>query len=345
MWTTARLLVGARWRTPTRLFVIGVGIFALWLALPAGAEAAPSILRPATPQAQEIKSLAIFLFVLSAIILFGVEAVLLYSIIRFRRRRPDSQVQQTRGNNTIEGLWTLIPAILIIVIFTMTARTIDSLNLPGGDVELQVVGHQWWWEVDYAAEGFSTANEIHVPEGREVGIELTSADVIHSFWVPQIGGKTDLVPGHTNRTGFLAATPGVYLGQCAEFCGLQHAHMRFYLVVESAAEFSAWVRHQQEPAKEPTTEAAKRGKDVYLSLPCAGCHTIRGTTSAGILAPDLTHVGSRLSLAAGTLENTPEDLRRWLEDPQAVKPGNLMPKPALESGQLDDLVAYLEGLE
>ncbi len=344
MRTTARLVPGAHWSAATRLLATAIGIFVLWLALPTGAAAAPSILRPATPQAEEIKSLAIFLFVLSAIILFGVEAVLLYSIVRFRGR-AESQVQQTRGNNTIEALWTLIPTILIIVIFTMTARTIDSLNLPGGDVELQVVGHQWWWEVDYAAEGFSTANEIHVPEGREVGIELTSADVIHSFWVPQIGGKTDLVPGHINRAGFLAATPGVYLGQCAEFCGLQHAHMRFYLVVESAAEFSAWIKHQQEPAKEPTTDAAKRGKDVYLSLPCVGCHSIRGTTSAGTLAPDLTHVSSRLSLAAGTLENTPEDLRRWLEDPQAVKPGNLMPTPALESGQLDDLVSYLEGLQ
>ena len=193
--------------------------------------------------------MAIFLFVLSAIILFGVEAVLIYSIVRFRKGRPDSQVQQTRGNNTIEALWTLIPAILIIIIFTMTARTIDSLNLPGGDVELQVVGHQWWWEVGYAAEGFSTANEIHVPQGRQVGIEFTSADVIHSFWVPQIGGKTDLVPGHTNHAGFLAATPGVYLGECAEFCGLQHAHMRFYLVIESAAEFSAWIRRQRNRRK------------------------------------------------------------------------------------------------
>ena len=178
-----------------------------------------------------------------------------------------------------------------------------------------------------------------------MGIDLTSADVIHSFWVPQIGGKTDLVPGHTNRTGFLAATPGVYLGECAEFCGLQHAHMRFDLVIESGAEFSTWVRRQQQPANDPTTEAAARGRDVFLSSPCVGCHTVRGTTAAGVLAPDLTHVGSRLRLAAGTLENTPENLRRWLEDPQAVKPGNLMPTPALDSGQLDDLAAYLEGLE
>ena len=314
------------------------------LSLPAVAAASPSILRPTTPQAEQIKSLAVFLFVVSALILFGVEAVLLYAIVRFRNR-PEHLVRQTHGNNTIEAVWTLIPALLVILIFTMTVRTMDSLELPGGDVELAVVGHQWWWEVRYPAEGFNTANEIHVPEGREIGIELTSADVIHSFWVPQIGGKTDLVPGRTNRTGFLAATPGVYLGECAEFCGLQHARMRFYLVVESAAEFSTWVQHQREPAGEPTTEAAMRGKELFLSQACVGCHTIRGTVAAGVLGPDLTHVAGRLSLGAGTLENTPENLRRWLRDPQDAKPGNLMPAPGVTPEQLDDLAAYLEGLE
>ena len=178
-----------------------------------------------------------------------------------------------------------------------------------------------------------------------MGIDLTSADVIHSFWVPQIGGKTDLVPGRTNRAGFLAATPGVYLGECAEFCGLQHARMRFYLVVESAAEFSAWITQQKEPAAEPKSEAAIRGMDVFMSGTCVGCHAIRGTAAAGILGPDLTHVSSRLSLGAGTLENTPEDMRRWLEDPQDAKPGNLMPTPGLDAQALDDLVAYLDGLE
>jgi cytochrome c oxidase subunit 2 len=239
----------------------------------------------------------------------------------------------------------LIPAVLIIIIFVMTVRTMDSVDLPGGDVNLTVVGHQWWWEVQYPDEGFVTANEIHVPEGREIGIDLQSADVIHSFWVPQIGGKTDLVPGHTNHTGFLAATPGRYLGECAEFCGLQHAHMRFWLVVESPAEFSAWVKRQQGPATEPTDPAAVRGKEIFFSMPCAGCHAIRGTDAAGALGPDLTHLASRLTIGAGTLDNTAENLRRWLRDPQAAKPGNLMPTPKLDESQLEDLAAYLEGLE
>ncbi|MHB0979518.1 MAG: cytochrome c oxidase subunit II [Thermoleophilia bacterium] len=306
--------------------------------------ASPSILRPETPQAEEIKSLAFSLFVISAIILFGVEAVLLTAIIRYRGR-PEEAASQTHGDNMIEALWTLIPAVLIIIIFVMTVRTMDSVDLPGGDVNLKVVGHQWWWEVQYPDEGFVTANEIHVPEGREIGIDLESADVIHSFWVPQIGGKTDLVPGHTNHTGFLAATPGRYLGECAEFCGLQHAHMRFWLVVESPAEFSAWVKRQQGPATEPTDPAAVRGKEIFFSMPCAGCHAIRGTDAAGALGPDLTHLASRPTIGAGTLDNTAENLRRWLRDPQAAKPGNLMPTPKLDESQLEDLAAYLEGLE
>lgn len=344
MLRTATRAAAARLSTAARISAAALGVCLLLAIWATAAHASPSILRPATPQAEEIKSLAIFLFVLSAIILLGVEGVLVYSIIRFRGR-PEAQVRQTRGDNTIEAVWTLIPIIIIIIIFSVTTRAMDSLKLPGGDVELQVVGHQWWWEVDYPEEGFVTANEIHVPQGREVGIDLTSADVIHSFWVPQLGGKTDLVPGHTNRAGFLAATPGTYLGQCAEFCGLQHAHMRFDLVVESAAQFSDWVRHQQRPAQEPATDAAARGMDVFLSAPCAGCHTVRGTPAAGVVGPDLTHLAGRLRLAAGTLENTPENLRRWLEDPQAAKPGNLMPTTALDAGQLDDLTAYLEGLE
>ncbi len=328
-------------RVLTAILPAALVLTASWAA---PAAATPSILRPETPQAEEIKSLAVSLFVISAVILFGVEAVLLTAIVRFRKR-PEEMAHQTHGDNMIEALWTVIPAILVIIIFIMTARTMDSLDLPGGDVNLTVTGHQWWWEVQYADEGFATANEIHVPEGREIGIDLESADVIHSFWVPQIGGKTDLVPGRTNHTGFLAATPGTYLGECAEFCGLQHAHMRFYLVVESPADFSAWVKQQQQPAAEPTDPVAARGKEIFLSMPCAGCHAIRGTEAAGTLGPDLTHVGGRLSLAAGTLDNTRENLVLWLRDPQAAKPGNLMPTPQLDDSQLGDLAAYLEGLE
>lgn len=333
----------ARIAVPTALTLLAAGVIlgAAWV-LPAAAS--PSVLRPETPQATEIKSLAVSLFVISAVILVSVEAVLLTAILRFRKR-PEAEAAQTHGDNMIEALWTLIPAVLVIIIFIMTARTMDSVTLPGGDVNLTVTGHQWWWEVSYPDEGFVTANEIHVPQGREVGIDLESADVIHSFWVPQIGGKTDLVPGRTNHTGFLAATIGDYLGECAEFCGLQHAHMRFRLVVESPADFSAWVKRQQAPAAEPTEAAAVRGKEVFLSLPCGGCHAIRGTSAAGVVGPDLTHMAGRLTIGAGTLDNTPENLRAWLRDPQAVKPGNLMPTPQLDDAQLEDLATYLEGLE
>lgn len=305
---------------------------------------APTFLRPESATAREINSLALVLLAICALVFVVVEGLLVVSIVRFRRRREED-VPQRHGNLTIEVIWTAIPAVLIAIIFIFTVRTMNTLDLPGGDVPLRVTGHQWWWEVQYPQAGVTAANEIHVPAGRSVDVSLASADVIHSFWVPQLGGKTDAVPGHTNRVTFLAATPGLYQGQCAEFCGLQHAHMRFDLVVESPAEFSAWLAHQAEPAAKPTTAAAQRGEQVFLTNPCAGCHAVRGTPAQGALGPDLTHVGGRRMIAAGTLDNTRENLGRWLRDPQAVKPGALMPALPLTDVDLAALVAYLEGLE
>ena len=334
---TARILLAA-------LVVVSLSTAAVLLTpSPAQAEGA-SILRPASPNASEIRSLAFYVLLIVSGIFLVVEGLLIASIVRFRNR-PESEVPQTHGNRRLETVWTLIPAILVIVIFALTVNTMQALDLPGGEVQVEVTGHQWWWEVRYPGTEAVVANEIHVPVQRGIGVTLTSADVIHSFWVPQIGGKTDLVPGHTNHTSFLAATPGRYHGECAEFCGLQHAGMRFWRVVYKAADFSAWLNHPAEPAAEPTEPQAVAGKEVFLSMPCGGCHAIRGTEARGNIAPDLTHVGSRLSLAAGTLDNTSENLRRWLRDPQAVKPGNKMPTPQLTNEQLDQLTAYLEGLE
>ena len=305
---------------------------------------APTFLRPESTTAREINSLAIRLLVICALVFVVVEGLLIVSIIRFRKRREED-VRQIHGNTSIEVVWTLIPAVLIAIIFTFTVRTMNTLDLPGGDVPVQVTGHQWWWEVRYPQAGVTAANEVHVPAGRSVDVSLASADVIHSFWVPQLGGKTDAVPGHTNRVTFLAATPGLYQGQCAEFCGLQHAHMRFDLVVESPAEFSAWLAHQAEPAAKPSTAAAQRGEQVFLANPCAGCHAVRGTAALGAFGPDLTHLASRRMIAAGTIENTRENLDRWLRDPQAIKPGALMPTLPLGDADRAALVAYLEGLE
>ena len=305
---------------------------------------APTFLRPESTTAREINSLAIRLLVICALVFVVVEGLLIVSIIRFRKRREED-VRQIHGNTSIEVVWTLIPAVLIAIIFTFTVRTMNTLDLPGGDVPVQVTGHQWWWEVRYPQAGVTAANEVHVPAGRSVDVSLASADVIHSFWVPQLGGKTDAVPGHTNHVTFLAATPGLYQGQCAEFCGLQHAHMRFDLVVESPAEFSAWLAHQAEPAAKPSTAAAQRGEQVFLAGPCAGCHAVRGTSAQGAFGPDLTHLAGRRMIAAGTIENTPENLDRWLRDPQAIKPGALMPTLPIGDADRTALVAYLEGLE
>lgn len=341
---------GAHWEAPCvvlrRLVAALVAVSFVVLAVAAQADAAaPSILRPASQSAQDIRHLSLWLLVICLLVFVVVEGLLITVIVLFRRRRREEDVRQVYGNSNLEFLWTLIPAILVIIIFTMTIRSMGALQLQGGEVAVKVTGHQWWWEFEYPDGKVKLANEVHIPAGRTVNISLESADVIHSFWVPQLGGKTDMPPGHVNRATFLAATPGVYQGECAEFCGLQHAHMRFDLVVEDSARFSAWLRHQGEPAAEPLSDQAKRGQQTFLSQPCLGCHAIRGTAAAGATAPDLTHVGSRRSIGAGTLPNDPQSLERWIRDPQAVKPGVLMPAVPMTDAQRADIVAYLEGLQ
>lgn len=328
-----------------RIFWAIAGLFVIAVVvLPAGCADAPSPLRPESETAREIRNLAVVLLIICAAIFLVVEGLLLTSILRFRRR-PEEEARQVHGNRRLETTWTLIPAILVIIIFALTVRTMATVDLPGGDLPLKVTGHQWWWQVEYTQQGFTTANEIHVPAGWGISAELESADVIHSFWVPQLGGKTDMVPGRTNHTSFLAPEVGIFQGKCAEFCGTQHANMRFLLVVEPPEEFSRWVEHQQEPAREPGSPKEKQGLEVFQSAGCAGCHTIRGTDAQGTAGPDLTHFAGRSSLAAGTMENTPENLKSWLADPAEVKPGNKMPNTPLDEQQIEQLSSYLLSLE
>jgi cytochrome c oxidase subunit 2 len=219
---------------------------------------------------------------------------------------------------------------------------------------IEITGHQWWWDVKYKnpdpSQVFETANEIHVPIGRPVSIDLRAADVIHSFWVPNLTGKQDLIPGQDNVVSFTARRAGRYRGQCAEFCGWQHAHMAFWVIVQSADDFEAW-RHVQLMAANPTpgdeSEAQQvlKGKDTFITRGCALCHTIRGTDAGGRTGPDLTHLASRSTLAAGTLPNTKQDLIAWIADPQSIKPGNKMPKVPLDLSELDALGEYLRTLE
>ena len=216
---------------------------------------------------------------------------------------------------------------------------------PASAVTIEVTGHQWWWEVRYPEEQVVTANEIHIPVGRPVRVDMTSADVIHSFWVPELHGKMDMIPGRTDVIWLQTDVPGSYRGQCAEFCGLQHAKMALYVVAEPPETFAAWLDQQRQPAAEPTEPPAQRGRALAAGL-CIQCHTIRTGDAAvgGSFGPDLTHVGSRRTLAAATLPNTREHLAEWLADPQSSKPGNKMPNLQLDVESVQALVAYLESL-
>jgi cytochrome c oxidase subunit 2 len=276
-----------------------------------------------------------------------VALILAVALLRFRERDPAALPRQIRGDARLELAWTVAPVLVLTFIAFPTVRVIfQTQGAPRLDaLNVRVIGHQWWWEFQYPALGFATATDLHLPAGQPVVLEITGPDVIHSFWVPQLGGKRDAIPGQVNRIVLTAATPGEYPGQCAEFCGVSHANMRHTAVVLPAAEFQAWAAAQQATPAEPAEGSpAARGREVFRTSACVGCHTIRGL-SAGILGPDLTHVGSRRTLAGGMLANRPESLARWLKDPPAVKPGSLMPALRLSDPDVAALVAYLTSLK
>lgn len=305
---------------------------------------------PLSDQARMIQELYVLIFWLAMFVFVVVEAVLIYSVIRYRRRSPDEVPHQLHGNTRLEIAWTIAPAIVLAFIGVPTISTIfqASQPAPADALHVRVVGHQWWWEFQYPELNVVTANEVHLPGGRPVRFDLESADVIHSFWIPRLGGKLDVVPNHVNQ---LVITPDpvqsttTYLGQCVEFCGEQHANMKLRAVVHPADQFDAWVRSQQAAAAAPTSDEARRGMEVFMRSACIGCHTIAGTPAQGKVGPDLTHVGGRQTIAAGMIDNTPENLARWLRNPQDVKPGNKMPNLNLSEQDISLLVAYLESLK
>ena len=323
-----------------------------------------SIFDPASPQATAIRDLAFVVFAITGFIFVIVEGVLLYSVIRFRKAPKQSTTEppQVYGSHAIEIAWTVAPALIVFVLILVVART-ESEVRPNivepkvGDNALfvTVVGRQWWWEYRYEYFNgdkldFITANELHVPAGdakvrRPIRLALESADVCHSFWVPRLAGKTDLLPGRTNHMWFDTAETGLFLGQCAEFCGTQHAKMLIRVQVDPVADFEKWFRHQQTEAKTPTEKKAKDGYNVFFRESCVNCHPIRGTTAKGTYGPDLTHLMSRQTLASGIVPNTEKNLRLWVKDPQKIKPGCLMPAFGLSDSDVDLIVAYLRTLE
>ena len=238
------------------------------------------------------------------------------------------------------------PILVLVVLAVVTVTTTNALRRPESDaLHVDVVGKRWWWAVTYPSVHFTTANELRLPAGRPIEIRLTSDNVIHSFWVPQLAGKVDTIPGQTNLLRFVARTPGTYKGECAEFCGVQHTHMGFIVRVQSPGDFDRWLTQHSRPAIEPASEPAAQGEAAFNAQSCAGCHTIAGTPAAGTLGPDLTDIGERETLGAGALTNTPDNLARWITDAPGAKPGVLMPELDLSPRDVQSIVAYLESLK
>jgi cytochrome c oxidase subunit 2 len=333
------------YRHARRVVVARAVVLALLAVGLAGcASQSPSVFRTAGASAHDIAVLTYTMFAILSAVLITVWSLLAWVLIRYRER-PDRAPSQTRGNTRIEVIWTVIPAIIVAVLFALTMQTTGKLIDPAGPVQFTVTGHQWWWQVKYAGADFYTANEIHIPADTTISADLLSADVIHGFWVPQLAGKVQLIPGHTNHVTILPVVPGTYLGVCANFCGKGHAKMHFLVIVQSSAQFSAWFDNQLKPAVKPVGAQAVAGATAIASLSCASCHTIRGTALNGTYGPDLTHFASRSSIAAVTLSNTPANLSRWIADPQAVKPGALMPTIPILPQMRAEIVAYLEELK
>jgi cytochrome c oxidase subunit 2 len=285
-------------------------------------------------------------FWLGTIVFVGVCAAAVIFSIAFRER-PGRQARQIHGNTRLEILWTFIPVVVLIVIAVPTFKTVVDINAaaPPDALHVTATGHQWWFEFDYPDLKFNTANELHLVVNRPVSITILSADVIHSLWMPQLMGKVDMVPGHENHMSFTPSAVGEYRGQCAEFCGPSHANMRFRVFVQTQQDFNAWAANQAKAAVEPTSDLAKAGMQVFTTSACVSCHTIRGVKEIGMVGPDLTHVASRTTIAGGTLDNTPENVAKWLHDPPAVKPGSIMPNLGLSTDQIQKLVAYLDSLK
>lgn len=307
---------------------------------------------PAGREAAQIAGLYALMFWTFAAVFAGVLAFLVVSLTR---RLRGETAEGTRRRSRAVAAATGASAVILVALLAASVSTGRSVVEPAGGeaLEIRLVGHQWWWEVLYPglspSENVTTANEIHVPVGRPVRLLLSSGDVIHSFWAPSIHGKTDLIPGRSTTQVFHADRAGVFTGQCAEFCGLQHAHMGFLVIAEPPDRFDAWMRHQRLPAVERDEPGPRRGRDVFFRSSCVLCHSIRrGETEAdafGHEAPDLTHLASRATIAAGTFPNSTGHLAGWVVDPQRMKPGNRMPPNTLASEDLLDLVSYLRSLE
>ena len=313
----------------------------------------PSTLAPASTPAHQIFDLSVFVVAITAGIFVVVGGLLAVALYRFRSRKSDplGEPAQIYGSTQIELAWTVIPILTVVVLFLTTARIIFAIQdtqKPKTALDVTVIGHQFWWEFRYPKYGVVTANELHIPVSSDATpaatfLKLTSADVNHSFWIPQLAGKTDLIANHVNTMWMDPQKPGLYLGQCAQFCGSQHAMMLLRVYVDTPEQFDTWIKGQQYPATQDPAVVA--GRAVFEKQACMNCHTISGTAATGRFGPDLTHLMSRATLASGAMDNNPENLRQWLKSPETFKRGALMPAMQLTDQQLDQVTAYLETLK
>lgn len=299
---------------------------------------------PHAPGARAITGLFGETLIVCAVIGALVTGLVVYCVVKFRARDNDPEPVQVHGNRRLEITWAAIPLAIVIGLFALTARAMSDIDGPADRApDIVITAHQWWWEVRYAS-GEVTANEVHIPVGKPVLVGIESADVIHDFWVPQLGRKLDAIPGHPGSIWLAADEPGTYLGACAEFCGAEHAWMRIEVIADAPAAFDAWQANQlvDDPPPSPGDPSAQRGAAIFRAKTCIACHAIGGAATEPRVAPSLRHIAARDTLGAGVLSNTPAQLKHWLEDPQGIKPGSHMPDFHLDDADLVDLVAFLE---
>ncbi len=340
--------------------IAGIGVLLIGFLLaatlcfggPANSPQIPSIFSPQSTPADSIFRLSMLVLTITGAIFAVVFCLLVYAIAKYRRRGDDDgrEPPQVYGSNQVEIAWIVIPVLIVLVLFLVTARVIHSIQdapQPPGAIEVVAIGHQFWWEFRYPALGVVTANELHVPVSdpshpTPTFMTLSSADTDHSFWVPRLAGKTDLIPNRVNHMWIEPHETGVYVGQCAQYCGIQHAKMLLRVYVDSPEQFDRWVQEQKGPAL--VSGSVEQGRQVFETTACVNCHAISGTVADGRFGPDLTHLMSRDTIASGAAPNTPEQLKLWIRNPDAIKPGSLMPAMQLSEKDLDALTAYLETL-
>jgi cytochrome c oxidase subunit II len=311
-----------------------------------------NIFAPVSTPAQSILDLSLFVIEVTAAIFLVVCALLAYAVVKFRKRQTAERREpaQVYGSSQLELAWTVVPVLILVVLFLAAARVIASVqNAPKPDsaIEVTVIGHQFWWEYRYPSLKVVTANELHIPVSDPAHptptfLTLLSADTDHSFWVPRLAGKTDLIPNHPNSMWVDPHETGLFLGQCAQYCGTQHAMMLLRVYVQTREEFDRWVREQSLPAQ--SSGVISEGQEIFERTACVSCHTVSGTPARGRFGPDLTHLMSRDTIASGAAQNTPANLRRWIRDPNTMKPGSKMPAMGLSDPELDAVTQYMETL-